>query len=329
MHVAVVKTFQQPYASVLHEMNLDSAVTEAILRQKCRERALDSHRRRSDSQYPGVPTLERPRPRAERVGVHEQTATLPKKILALRRQSEAPTDSIEQSHAEIGLERENLARCRRLAEVQTTARPSDATGVSNADERVQMAEVHVFSCRIHASRMTTINALDTSRRDPYSFMLHPSRQQAEQAGSQPERLESVWSSFVVACCGGCRAHGAWAAQHYPARPVRVIVPFAPGGATDVIARLMTHRLSEDLGQPFYIENIPGASGDIGTLRAARAVADGYTLLFAFSSYVTSPSLSDELPDDPYKDFDPITLAVVSPAVFLANPSVAAKNIEVS
>jgi tripartite-type tricarboxylate transporter receptor subunit TctC len=90
---------------------------------------------------------------------------------------------------------------------------------------------------------------------------------------------------------------------------------------------MTHRLSEDLGQPFYIENIPGASGDIGTLRAARAVADGYTLLFAFSSYVTSPSLSDKLPYDPYKDFDPITLAVVSPAVFLANPSVAAKNIE--
>ena len=119
---------------------------------------------------------------------------------------------------------------------------------------------------------------------------------------------------------------AWA-QTYPARPVRVIVPFAPGGATDVIARLITHRLSEDVGQPFYIENIPGASGDIGTVRAAKSAADGYTLLFAFSSYVTSPSLSDKLAYDPYKDFDPITLAVASPAVFFVNPSVPAKNVE--
>ena len=117
------------------------------------------------------------------------------------------------------------------------------------------------------------------------------------------------------------------AQAYPARPVRVIVPFAPGGATDVIARLITQRLSDQAGQPFFIENVPGASGDIGTIRAARAAADGYTLLFAFSSYVTSPSLSDKLAYDPYKDFDPITLAVASPAVFFINPSVPAKNVE--
>ena len=131
----------------------------------------------------------------------------------------------------------------------------------------------------------------------------------------------------VAAIAGLPVSRAGWAQSYPARPVRVIVPFAPGGATDVIARLITQKLSEHVAQPFFIENIPGASGDIGTVRAAKAAADGYTLLFAFSSYVTSPSLSDKLPYDPYKDFDPITLAVVSPAVFFINPSVPAKNVE--
>ena len=137
------------------------------------------------------------------------------------------------------------------------------------------------------------------------------------------RLLQLMASAIAGCA---ISPVAWA-QAYPARPVRVIVPFAPGGATDVIARLITQRLSEHVGLPFFIENIPGASGDIGTVRAAKAPADGYTLLFAFSSYVTSPSLSDKLAYDPYKDFDPITLAVASPAVFFINPAVPAKNVE--
>jgi tripartite-type tricarboxylate transporter receptor subunit TctC len=133
--------------------------------------------------------------------------------------------------------------------------------------------------------------------------------------------------LAVATIAGLPSSPAGWAQSYPARPVRVIVPFAPGGATDVIARLITQKLSEHVGQPFYVENIPGASGNIGTSQAARAAADGYTLLFAFSSYVTSPSLSDKLPYDADKDFDPITLAVVSPAVVFVNPAVPAKSIE--
>src|SRR5215813_12975754 len=72
------------------------------------------------------------------------------------------------------------------------------------------------------------------------------------------------------------------AERYPARPVRVIVPFAPGGATDIIARPLLHELSMRLGRQFYVENIVGASGMIGTGQAARAAPDGYTLLFAFS-----------------------------------------------
>ncbi|SRR6266508_5975062 len=117
------------------------------------------------------------------------------------------------------------------------------------------------------------------------------------------------------------------AQTYPARSVRVIVPFAPGGATDIIARLILQELSKQLGQQFYVENIPGASGNIGTGQAAKAAPDGYTILFAFSSHVTNPSIFDKVPYDPLKDFASITLTVTSPAVLSVNPSLPAKTIE--
>ena len=109
--------------------------------------------------------------------------------------------------------------------------------------------------------------------------------------------------------------------------MRVIVPFAPGGATDIIARLILQELSKQLGQQFYVENLPGASGNIGTGQAARAAPDGYTVLFAFSSHVTNPSMFDKLPYDPVRDFAPVTLAVTSPAVLTINPSVPAKTME--
>ena len=117
------------------------------------------------------------------------------------------------------------------------------------------------------------------------------------------------------------------AQAYPARAVRVIVPFAPSGATDIIARVILQELSKQLGQQFYVENIAGASGNIGTAQAAKATPDGYTVLFAFSSHVTNPSMFDKVPYDPFKDFAPVTLAVTSPAVLAVNPSFPAKTIE--
>jgi tripartite-type tricarboxylate transporter receptor subunit TctC len=119
---------------------------------------------------------------------------------------------------------------------------------------------------------------------------------------------------------------AWA-QTYPTRPVRVIVPFAPGGATDIVARFLLQELSKQLGQPFYVENVPGASGNIGTGRAAKAAPDGYNLLFAFSSHVTNPFIFDKVPYDPLKDFSPITLAVNSPAVLTVYPAFPAKTIQ--
>jgi tripartite-type tricarboxylate transporter receptor subunit TctC len=117
------------------------------------------------------------------------------------------------------------------------------------------------------------------------------------------------------------------AQTYPARPVRAIVAFAPGGVTDTFARLMAQKLGEHLGQQFYVENIAGATGNIGTGRAAKAAPDGYTLLFAFSSYVVNPTLFDKIPYDPYKDFEPVTLAVASTTVVTVHPSVPANTVK--
>lgn len=119
---------------------------------------------------------------------------------------------------------------------------------------------------------------------------------------------------------------AWA-QTYPARPVRLIVAFAPGGVTDTFARLMGQKLSERLGQQFFVENITGATGNIGTGLAAKAAPDGYTLLFAFSSYVVNPTLFNRIPYDPYKDFEPVTLAVTSTTVVTIHPSVPAKTLK--
>src|SRR5262245_51031098 len=114
---------------------------------------------------------------------------------------------------------------------------------------------------------------------------------------------------------------------YPVRPVRVIVPFAAGGPTDVIARLIAQRLSEKLGQQFYIENLPGAGGNTGTATAAKAPPDGYTLLVASTGFVVNPSLYAKIPYDPVRDFAPVTLAAASPNVLTVHPSVPAKSVK--
>jgi len=110
------------------------------------------------------------------------------------------------------------------------------------------------------------------------------------------------------------------AQTYPARPVRVIVPFAPGGPTDVFARLMAQKLSEQMGVQFYVEDIAGAGGNIGAGRAAQSTPDGYTLLVNGANHVVNPALYPRVPYDPTKDFDPVTLAVTAPAVLTVNPT---------
>jgi tripartite-type tricarboxylate transporter receptor subunit TctC len=111
---------------------------------------------------------------------------------------------------------------------------------------------------------------------------------------------------------------AWA-ETYPTRSVRVIVPFAPGGVADVMGRLLAQKLSERLGQQFYVENRAGAGSTLGTTAAARATPDGYTLLVTTSAYVVNPSLQTQVSYDPNRDLVAITIAAVSPNLLVVNP----------
>jgi tripartite-type tricarboxylate transporter receptor subunit TctC len=118
------------------------------------------------------------------------------------------------------------------------------------------------------------------------------------------------------------------AQSYPARPVRVIVPFAPGGQTDAIARLIAQKLTEAFDKQFYVENMPGAGGNIGMGRAAQAMPDGYTILVVDgTSFVVNPTLYAKVPYDPYKDFDPVTIGAVTTQVLTVHPSLPAHTVK--
>ena len=117
------------------------------------------------------------------------------------------------------------------------------------------------------------------------------------------------------------------AQNYPNHPVRMIVPFAPAGPTDVFARLLAIKLAERLGQQFYVENMGGAGGNLGMGAAARAAPDGHTILFVSTSFIVNPSLFAKIPYDPHKDLAPVTLAAVSPNILTVNNSLPANNVK--
>jgi tripartite-type tricarboxylate transporter receptor subunit TctC len=114
---------------------------------------------------------------------------------------------------------------------------------------------------------------------------------------------------------------------YPNKPVKIIVPFAAGGPTDVVARLIAQKLSEKLGQQFYIEDMTGAGGNIGMGAAARSPGDGYTILFVSSSYTVNPSLYAKMPFDAEKDLAPVTKAAGSPNALFVHPSIPAKSVQ--
>jgi len=107
---------------------------------------------------------------------------------------------------------------------------------------------------------------------------------------------------------------------YPSRPIRIIVPFAPGAATDIIARLLGQKMTEAWGQQVVVDNRGGAGGNIGMGIAANAAGDGYTILFVSSSYMVNPGLYKKIPYDPYKSFIPISNLSASPHVFYAHAS---------
>src|SRR5690349_13506749 len=132
--------------------------------------------------------------------------------------------------------------------------------------------------------------------------------------------------LAFALMGAGTAHAQTAAQGYPNRSVRILVPFAPGGVADVMGRALGQKLADALGQQFYIDDHGGAGGNIGTGLAAAAAPDGYTILMTSSSFVVNPSLHAKIPYDPRKDFVPVTIAAVSPNVLVVNASYPARSV---
>jgi tripartite-type tricarboxylate transporter receptor subunit TctC len=132
--------------------------------------------------------------------------------------------------------------------------------------------------------------------------------------------------FLIAflCCAAAQAF----AQGYPAKPVRVIVPYPPGGGNDTLGRLFAAKLGERMGQPFVVENRPGAGTMIGTEAAAKSSPDGYTILLSsIATHALSPNLYARVPYDPVKDFAPITLLGVAPTVLVVNADLPARNLQ--
>ena len=143
---------------------------------------------------------------------------------------------------------------------------------------------------------------------------------------------------IVCLAAGCAALMLAAASHaqnapggaaasYPTRQVRVIVPYPAGGPTDVMARLVAQHLTESLGQNFFVENLTGASGVVGTGTAANSPGDGHTILFVTNDFAVAPTVSSKVPYDAVKSFAPVTIAAASPQVVVVHPSFPAKNMQ--
>ncbi|MBL8384351.1 MAG: tripartite tricarboxylate transporter substrate binding protein [Burkholderiales bacterium] len=130
---------------------------------------------------------------------------------------------------------------------------------------------------------------------------------------------------MLACAALLAAVGQAGAQ-YPSRPVRLVVPFAPGGATDILARAIGQKLGERLGQPVVIDNKPGAGTTIGADQVAKAAGDGHTLLFAPTPFAISQVMYPRLPYDAARDFAPVALLAVSPFILVAHPALPATSV---
>ena len=129
-------------------------------------------------------------------------------------------------------------------------------------------------------------------------------------------LPTAWSRC------GCAAEAL-----YPQRPIRFVIPQSPGGASDTVGRVVAQKLSDSLGQPFVIDNRPGATGNVGAELVKNAPADGYTMLLTAANLVTSPGLYARVPFDPVRDFAPVSQLAQSPNVFIVHPSFGARTMK--
>ena len=132
---------------------------------------------------------------------------------------------------------------------------------------------------------------------------------------------------IVFACGVLAAAGSATAQNYPAKAVRIIVPYPAGGTSDILARLLSPKLNEVFGQPIVVDNRPGANGNIGADLVAKSAPDGYTMLLAdLGALAISPSIY-KLPFDPAKDLAPVTMVAYSPHLLAVHPSVPVKTVK--
>ena len=140
---------------------------------------------------------------------------------------------------------------------------------------------------------------------------------------------NIRACVAAALCAAATLHAAGAAaQSWPAKPIRLMVPFPPGGSTDIVARIVAQKLSERLGQSIVLENRGGAGGTLGTAVVAKAAPDGYTLgVASTSTHVVAPGVYAKLDYDPVKDFAPVGLMAVSPYLLAVNPGVQAKTLQ--
>jgi tripartite-type tricarboxylate transporter receptor subunit TctC len=138
----------------------------------------------------------------------------------------------------------------------------------------------------------------------------------------PSRIAAVAAALVLTGAGAADA------QDFPTRPIRLVVPFTPAGATDILARIVAQNLTSSLGQQVIVDNRPGAAGNVGTDLVAKSPADGYTLLMStVSTHGINPTLYKKLPYDPVKDFQAVTLVALVPNVLEVNPQVPAKTVK--
>ena len=140
-------------------------------------------------------------------------------------------------------------------------------------------------------------------------------------------LAAGCAALILAAASHAQNAPGGAAASYPTRQVRVIVPYPAGGPTDVMARLVAQHLTESLGQNFFVENLTGASGVVGTGTAANSPGDGHTILFVTNDFAVAPTVSSKVPYDAIKSFAPVTIAAASPQVVVVHPSFPAKNMQ--
>jgi tripartite-type tricarboxylate transporter receptor subunit TctC len=201
---------------------------------------------------------------------------------------------------------------------------SDGDGAASPGTRAD--RVSIASPRPTISRRHGSNGRCTTRR---RFALVLQDVLANDGGNQKMSGESATMPFlrvILAAVLLLTGIASSLAQGYPNRPVRVVVGFTPGGPTDVIARLVAQKLSDSLGQQFYVENVAGAGGNLAAGQVAHANFDGYTIMAISTGFMVNPSLYAQVPYDPIKDFSAVTLVAVSPNVVVVNPSVPAKTL---